>query len=101
MTIEKCVTVGAAVLAFATWANAWATAQILAPAPDTDGARTTDGFGGWYTGPLVVPGPDSFAPIPGWSNPKQSGKWTDPEESGQSSSEGASWRYPSVELFTR
>jgi hypothetical protein len=102
MTIIKCVTVAAAVLACATLAETWAKAQVLLPAPYTNGPRTTDGFGGWHTSPLtVVPGPSNAAPIPGWTNPKQGGAWTDPEESGQPGSVGASWRYPSDELFTR
>ncbi|MGP0089038.1 MAG: hypothetical protein ACLPKB_03625 [Xanthobacteraceae bacterium] len=93
MTIMKCVTVAAAVLACAAWADRRATAQVLVPTPYTDGSSATDGFGGWYTGPLAaMPGPYNSAPIPGWSNP---------EESGQSGFVDATWRYPSVELFTR
>lgn len=92
MTIMKCVTV-AAVLACAIWLNALASAQVLVPAPYTDGSSATDGLGGWYTGPqAAVPGPYDSAPIPGW---------TDPEEFGQSGFVDATWRYPSVELFTR
>jgi hypothetical protein len=95
MTIIKCVTVAAAVLACATLAQA----QVLLPAPYTSGPRTTDGLGGWQTTPLTaVPGPSKSAPTPGWTNPKQGANWTAPEESGPV---GASWRYPSVELFTR
>jgi hypothetical protein len=98
MTIIKCVTVAAAVLACATLAKA----QVLLPAPYTNGPRTTDGFGGWHTSPLtVVPSSSESAPIPGWTNPTQGGNWTAPEEAGQSGPVGASWRYPSVELFTR
>jgi|HubBroStandDraft_6_1064221.scaffolds.fasta_scaffold347981_2 hypothetical protein len=92
MAMIKCVTVAAAVLACASWANA----QVIVPAPYTDGSGGTDGFGGWYR--AAVPGPYGSVLIPGLTNPKPDESWTDPEQPGAL---GGSWRYPSVQLFTR
>ena len=94
MTVINYVTAAAvAVLGCSSWANA----QAIVPAPYTDGSGITDGFGGWYRGTAAVPGPYGSALLPVLSSPKSDENWTDPEQPGSI----GSWRYPSVELYTR
>ena len=102
MTMTKGIVAAALLVAGVTAASA----QTVREPYTTGSAGYTDGSGA-YGGPVEARSGRSLAPNFGFSNPKQGGVWSDPEESGGSAernlngSTGGSSKHPSSEEFTR
>jgi hypothetical protein len=103
MTMTKGIVAAALLVA----GMAAASAQTVREPYTTGSAGYTNGSGA-YGGPAVAARSGrSLAPEFGYSNPKQGGIWSDPEEEGGSAernlngSTGGSSKHPSSEEFTR
>jgi hypothetical protein len=102
MTMTKGIVAAALLVAGITAASA----QTVREPYTTGSAGYTNGSGA-YGDAAVARSGRSLAPSFGYSNPKQGGIWSDPEEEGGSAernlngSTGGSSKHPSSEEFTR